>query len=226
MKKLSKILIVLLIIILVISGSVYIDYYIVKSRGVSPKIAIKKNLNNNLVVYNAPFYKVWYCKTKDSYTIGDYGDKDAICPYEYIYDEEDNYTNKKGFKISNHDLTLISEYYNNDMIESINTKNELSNAIYVSSNYGKTIMKEINSSEIKSNDGSSIVLFPEYKKVNNKYEWVYDNTDYYCMNNKGEIALFNEECGEYYSIKMDEKWCKLYSASTLRYHDEVKKLCK
>ncbi|UKI58752.1 MAG: hypothetical protein L6V81_05170 [Clostridium sp.] len=46
-----------------------------------PKIAIKEELNDETTVYKAILYKVWYCKKIiKTLSIGNYSDKDAICP--------------------------------------------------------------------------------------------------------------------------------------------------
>lgn len=230
MKKLSKIFIIIFIILFACSCIVYIDYYIVKSRHTTPKLAIKKQLNENLCVYSAPFYKVWYCKTNDTYTIGDYSDKDAICPCEYKFDEDNNYENSNGVKISKRDLMLISDNYTREMIDSIKNKYELDDAVYVSLNYGKTKYKVVMNNDVplKAIDGNTIILFPEFKLNKDKYEWVYDNQEYYCMNSSGQVTPYlNNLCGTTYTdIKLDEKWCDLYTKSALIYDDDVKELCK
>lgn len=230
MRKLSKVFIIIFIILFACGCAIYIDYYIVKNRHTTPKLAIKKQIDDNQVVYSAFFYKVWYCKTNNMYTIGDYSDKNAICPLEYTFDNDDNYENTNGVKISRRELTLISEIYTTEMIEDIKNKYELEDAVYVSEEYGKTKYKIVmrNDNPLITSDGSTIILFPEFKLNNEKYEWVYDNQNYYCMNSLGEISLFQyNACSPLYSsIKMDDKWCELYTKSTLIYNEEIKNLCK
>lgn len=228
MKKIGKIIIILIVILFACSCLIYIDYFIVKNRTTTPKIAIKKEINESLVVYNAVLYKVWYCKTNDTYTIGGYSDKDAICPIDYEYDDNDNYKNGNNLLISKHDLQLISQIYTSDMIETFNTKSELDDAIYVALHYGMSLNKEltVNGEVLKSSDGSNIVIYPEYKLNNDKYEWVYNEEIKYCMNSKGQIAPYQDNlCGEYEDVKMNEKWCNLYKNSTLVYNDIAKSYC-
>ena len=92
MTKFKKILFIVVIALLVITGALYIDFFFCKHRETHPRIAIKENINDNEVVYKAVFYKVWYCKTTKKYTLGGWGDVDAICPSDYEY-EDGVYTN-------------------------------------------------------------------------------------------------------------------------------------
>ncbi len=229
MKKFTKIFIVMFILFFACACIIYIDYFIVKNKNAIPKLSIKEELSDSLVVYNAAFYRVWYCKTNDTYTIGNYKDKDATCPVEYKFDSDGMYENSKGIKISKHDLKLISDIYSSQAIENIRNVSELEDFIYVASEYGKSKYQVVMKNEvpIRSVDGSNIILFPEFKLNNDEYEWVYDNNIYYCMNAYGEVALFrNNMCGQYTNIKMTDKWCNLYTNSLLVYDDKANKLCK
>ena len=229
MNKIGKILTIIFIVVFSIFCVAYLDFFIAKSRNTTPKLAIKKEINENLVVYNALLYKVWYCKTNDTITLGDYKDVDAVCPNKYTY-ENGFYKNSLGLSISEKDMTLISEIYTSEMIENMSSKSELEDAVYVAVNYGKTLYKKLKeyNSYVKSPDDNYIVVFKNYKQnEKGKYEWVYDEDVKYCLNSKKEVALYEDtECGEYNKIKLDDKWCKLYTNSTLVYKDNIGTLCK
>ena len=66
MKSLKKIFIIIIVLLVVFSGVVYIDYFLVKTKNTFPKIAIKEELNDETTVYKAILYKVWYCKNNKS----------------------------------------------------------------------------------------------------------------------------------------------------------------
>ena len=46
MKSLKKIFIIIIVLLVVFSGVVYIDYFLVKTKNTFPKIAIKEELND------------------------------------------------------------------------------------------------------------------------------------------------------------------------------------
>ena len=66
MRKIIKCLLFILIIIIVFSSIIYIDYFSSKTNGNNPKISIKEE-NENYIVYKAIFYEVYYCKTNKNY---------------------------------------------------------------------------------------------------------------------------------------------------------------
>ena len=103
MKSLKKIFIIIIVLLVVFSGCVYIDYFLVKTKNTFPKIAIKEELNDETTIYKGILYKVWYCKNNKTMSIGSYSDRDAICPKKYTY-TDDYYKNSMGINISKHDL--------------------------------------------------------------------------------------------------------------------------
>lgn len=229
MKKISKILFIIFILILVLGCCTYIDYFIVKRKTTYPKIALKKEISSDLVVYNAIFYRVWYCGTNKTYTIGDYEDVDAVCPKNYTY-KDGYYTNTANVKISKKDLEMINDIYTSEMIENMVDKIAVENAVYVASNYGQKVYKNVvdETGQNKKFNNYQLVSFPKFE-LNTKgdYEWVYDNEELYCLNDKGEISLYlNDKCTTFEKIKMDSQWCKLYINSTLAYNTEASKLCE
>lgn len=229
MKKIKGILFILFIFLLVIASSIYIDYFIVRSRNTTPKIALKKNLDDNLIVYNAVFYRVWYCKTNNKYTIGNYDDLDAICPKKYNYDNGE-YVNSKGITITKKDLSLISEIYNSSVIELIEDKETLNDYVEVALGYGKIKYKnlKVNNVDVKSSDGNNIIVFPEYNEnEDGEYEWIYNEEVKYCLKNNQIAPYVNNKCGKYTSIKMKQKWCETYKKSSdLLRNDDMKLLCQ
>ena len=230
MKKLRKILIIIIVLLVVIAAADYIDYFIAKSRNTYPKISIKKELSDESIVYNAILYKVWYCKTNDTYTIGSYNDKDAICPHNYEY-VDGYYTNSLGIKISKKDLQMISSYdiYTTEMIDNMSSEAQINSAVHVAKEYvEKTKYKTTGK---KTEDGIELVVFPSFtlNKDTGDYSFTYDIEDeknYWCLNNNG-VATYNEGvCGEFKKIKMDEEWCSSYENSTLVYENKIADLCK
>ena len=55
----KKVVIILIAVLVLLSAVIYIDYFIVVNRTSYPKISIKKELDENLSVYNAVLYRVW-----------------------------------------------------------------------------------------------------------------------------------------------------------------------
>lgn len=225
--KINKVLIIIFSIVVLLSLLIYLDYFIAKTNGSSPKISIKKRLDENSYVYKAVLYKVWYCETNKTYTFGDYKDKDAICPKNYSY-VDGYYTNDAGVKISKRDLQLLTNdgIYTSDMVENMTSNKQVEESVSVAYNYGKNKYKKLNE---KSTDGKELVIFPEFKEENNNYKWVYDEEKKYCLkeDSKGiQISEYLEEaCNNYVPLKMDETWCKNYENSTLVYEDGIDKLC-
>lgn len=236
MKKVKIILIVLFIILLVLSGLIYIDYFIVKEKNSIPKISLMEE-EKEFYVYKAPFYKVWKCKSDGSIIIGDYKDPDAICKtnYEFV---NGYYVNANNLKISKKDLYMLTltGVYTHDMVEKMTTQDELSSALYVVSKYETLEYKNVidnNGNELKSIDGFNIVVFPtfEYNKKTDSYNWSYNTKDinnYYCYDNKSKSfsKFVNNACGEAVKLSLDEKWCSLYKTSTLSSNEEISKYCK
>lgn len=220
----------LIILIVIIVAAGYLDFFIAKSRNTYPKISLKKEISEEETVYNALLYKVWYCKTNDTYTIGSYSDKDAICPHNYEY-VDGYYTNSLGIKISKKDLQMISSYdiYTTEMIDNMSSDSQVESAIHVVKDYvEKTKYK---STGKKTEEGIELVVFPKFtsNKGTDDYSFVYDLDDekeYYCLSND-KVATYTENvCGEFKDIKMDEEWCSSYDKSTLVYEEKIADLCK
>ena len=132
MKKIKKILIIFIVVLAVISIAAYIDYFITKTNNTYPKIAIKKKIDDNTTVYTALLYKVWYCDSNKTYTVGSYSDKAAICPKNYSY-TDGYYTNESGIKISKKDLQMLTNdgVYSSEMIENMNSDKQVEEALHV-----------------------------------------------------------------------------------------------
>ena len=229
MKKLVRILIILFILIAVFGAAAYIDYFMIKGKNTYPKLAIKKKLNEDVTVYTALLYKVWYCKTNDTYTIGGYDDKDAICPHDYEY-VDGYYTNSIGIKISKKDIEMLStnDIYTTEMIDNLSSEESVKSALHVVEAYMSKQYKSVNK---KSEEGEDLVVFPTFEldKNTKKYSWVYDLDDtanYYCLSNKQVAKYDGEECGNFEKIKMDKEWCQSYEKSTLIYKNKIEDYCK
>ncbi len=233
MKKIGKILFVIFIFLLVIAGGVYIDFFIAKSQNTYPKISIKKRIDDSLSVYNAPFYRVWYCKDNDTYTIGDYSDSDAVCSITYVYDGG-YYTNGAELKIPKKSLEMIKKNYDPEVIELFNNESSINDAVYVSEKYAKLDYNEVKdeNGKVVKVDKYTLIRIPDFKEVNDKYAWVYDDKKEYCLDikdNKKYYALYNEEegtCGEFELLDIDEKWCSLYVNSKFSFDEELVEKCK
>ena len=154
MKSLKKIFIIIIVLLVVFSGVVYIDYFLVKTKNTFPKIAIKEELNDETTVYKAILYKVWYCKNNKSISIGNYSDRDAICPKKYTY-ENGYYKNNMGIVISKHDLELLisNSIYTSEMIEDINSENDLKEK-------DRVVFKEYSGTKVKL-DGVEYIVIDE-----------------------------------------------------------------
>ncbi len=230
MKKIKKVLFIFFIILLIFAGAVYIDYFIASRNNTHPKIAIKKEIDDDLFVYNGVFYRMWYCKANDTYTIGDYEDSDAVCAIAYEYDKG-FYTNGAGIKISKHDLEMIREVYDSEVIETLNSDNVVENAVYVAENYAKLNYKEVEEDGKKVKSGKYVLInLPDFIEKNNKYSWTIDESKSYCLDESGDIkkyAPYEENvCGEFVNLTYDSKWCDLYKNSKLYFDDKVNEMCK
>lgn len=229
MKKLKKIMLILLLVVVLFSAAAYIDYFIVVKKTTHPKIALKKIINEDLEVYNSIFYRVWYCKLNNTYTIGSYSDKDAICNNTLKYDKDGNYTNALDVTIACDNMKLISEFYSYDVISGM-TSEEVEDSIYVANNAYKVKYKYIldtDGDKQETHSGYNLIQFPELK-LNSKdeYEWVYDD-QLYCINANREIALYiDEECSTFEPFTLDKKWCTLYKQSNLANSKEALEMCK
>lgn len=233
MKRYKKIILIIVGILVLISVFAYIDFFNTKANNTSPKMSIKEEIDENTIVYKALFYKVWYCKSNKVYTIGDYSDRDVICPRDYSYDNG-YYTNEQGIKISKRDLQLLTNdgVYTSEMIENMNSNSQIEDAIHVAYNYGLNNYKQLSSKE-KSSDGNKIVMLPVFKEVEGNFKWVYDEEDtnnYYCMKEKDDSIYYakydNKKCGKFEEVVMDEKWCSNYRNSTLISVEGIEKYCK
>ena len=219
MKKIKRILFILFIFLLTIAGAVYIDFFIASRNNSYPKISIKKDLGDGLVVYNAVFYRMWYCNANDTYTLGDYNDPEAVCRIVYDYDKG-YYTNGADLKISKHDLEMIRDVYASEVIETMNSDTAISNAIYVAENYKKLEYKIVTDEKEKQVKQGKyfIATFPEFKEKGDDYEWV-DGETQYCIDESEDIkkyAPYEEgKCGEFVNLTFDTKWCELYTNSKL-----------
>lgn len=229
MKKLKLISLILLVAVVLFSAAVYIDYFVVTRRTTYPKIALKKELSDDLLVYNSVFYRVWYCKINKTYTIGNYSDMDAICSNTLKYDKNGDYTNANDVKIESNNMKLISSFYSYEAI-GIMSSDEVEDAIYVANNAYKVKFKYLLDSDgdkVETHSGYNLIQFPKYE-LNNKdeYEWVYSK-DYYCLDGNGQIAPYqDEECGSFVSIGIDSRWCNLYKSTNLSDSKEAKMLCE
>lgn len=220
----KKLFVAIIILLLIFCGVCYIDYFLVKTKGSFPKIAIKKvDKDKHVTIYNAVLYKVWYCEDENKILIGGYGDPDNQCSNPLIY-KDGYYINESNVKISKQDYDiLISEgIYTNDMINIMLNNKEVNDAVYVANNY------MLHKYEIVEEEKNYLlVVFPELKEKKNNYIWVYpENEDsYYC--------LFKKDGREYYSkyengkcsneeklLEYDQKWCSLYKSSTLVFLEE------
>lgn len=227
-----KILIIILILLLVGASVVYIDYFLMKQNNTYPKIALKEKLSEGSYVYKAIFYKVWYCENTDVYTIGNYKDIDAVCMKEYKYDDKGYYTNESNLKISQRDLTLISEYYGHEVIENMNSKEVLENAVNVSYIYGRNKYKELLNDQNKNvvSNGYNLVVLPDFVLNEGKYEWVYNEEIKYCLKKDGNdeyLAEYNgTKCLEFKKIEYDSTWCENYKSSKLGFDEKINKMCE
>ena len=230
MKKFKRILFVIFIFLLIAAGVIYIDYFFASRNNTNPRIAIKKQIDDNLFVYNGAFYRMWYCKSNDTYTISDYKDSDGVCDPEYEY-VNGYYTNGAGIKISKHDLEMIVSIYDEDVIETFNSDSVLENAVYVAENYSKLKYKEIEENEKVVKAGKYVLIeFPVFKEVKEKYTWVYEDEKRYCLDDTGDIkkyALYTDNvCGEFANITYDKKWCDLYVNSKLFFDEKINEICR
>ena len=232
MRLIKKILIIILVLLILGGGIVYIDYFLVKTKNIVPKLSIKEEQNADLIVYKAIFYKVWYCKTNDTITLGNYNDPDAICPREYEY-VDGYYTNSLGVSISQKDLELIKNgIYTSEMIEAMKSESEVKDAVYIAYNYGKIKYQKAldeNKKELKSSNGMNLIVFPEFIEENGEYKWIYNSEKYYCLNETDNTysEYIEEKCDQnYQKITLDKEWCGKYKNSILVYNDEIKKICE
>lgn len=226
MRKIIKCLLFIMIIIIVFSSIIYIDYFSSKTNSTNPKIAIKEE-NENYIVYKAAFYEVYYCKTNKKYIFADYNEE-VVCPNNYKY-VDGYYTNGEDFKISKRDLQLLTNdgVYTSEMIENIKSENEIKKDINVAYEFGLKNYKVLEEEE-----EYNVVVFPnKFDEVDDNYDWIFnEDGDKYCL--KGEnynylVAKYNDgKCGKYEKVKMKEEWCEAYKTSTLVYLKGIENLCK
>ena len=168
MKNSKKVIIFLIVALVFFSAAVYIDYFVVVNRTSYPKISFKKQIDENLSVYNAILYRVWYCELNDTYTIGDYNDKDAICSNTLKYDKDGNYTNANGITISAENMKLISAFYSYEIIGNMSGE-DVEDALYVIKNAHKVKYKyyiDKTGDEQESHSGYKLIIFPKYEIKN------------------------------------------------------------
>jgi len=219
----KRFVIILLLVCVVFFSLVYVDYFNTKTNNTYPKLSLKSE-NDDAVIYTAVLYRVWYCKTNKKYMIGSYSE-DSICPKNYEY-TNDTYTNTNGISISKRDLQLLTNdgIYTSEMIENMNSKKQVDDAVHVAYDYMKNVYKVVNETE-----SNKIIIFPEFKEKDGRYEWVYeeDENSYYCLSSDEKMyaKYDNVECGKFVPFKMDSKWCQAYQNSTLVYEDHIEDLC-
>ena len=217
----KKILIIVIIVLVILASLIYVDYFNAKTNNTFPHLALKSE-NDDAVIYTAILYRVWYCKVNKMYVIGSYSEEN-VCPKNYAY-VNDVYTNNLGVDISKKDLQLLTKdgVYTSEMIENMTNSKQVEDAVYVAYNYLNKNYKVVNETE-----KNKIIVFPEFKEVDDGYEWVYNEEEYYCLSSdeKSYAKYDNEICGKFEPFKMDEKWCNLYKNSTLIYDDSVSELC-
>ncbi len=219
----KRFIVVLIILLIVLFSLVYVDYFNTKANNTFPKLSLKSE-NDDAVIYTAVLYRVWYCKANKKYMIGSYSE-DNICPKNYEY-KNGVYVNEEGIAISKKDLQLLTNdgIYTSDMIEKMNSDEQVKSAVHVAYDYLKNMYRVVNETE-----ANKIIVFPEYKEVDGNYKWVYDEEDnYYCLSSdeKSYAPFNNQVCGKYEAFKMDEEWCKSYKNSTLVYEDKVSEFCE
>ncbi len=230
MKNIKKVIIFLIVALVFFSAAVYIDYFVVVNRTSYPKISFKKQIDENLSVYNAILYRVWYCKLNDTYTIGNYNDKDAICSNALKYDKDGNYTNANGVTISAENMKLISAFYSYEIIGNM-SGDDVEDALYVIKNAYKVKYKyyvDKAGDQQESHSGYKLIIFPKYELKGNEVKWLYSE-DYYCINEKNEIAKYikeDEDCFTFQEIGIDKKWCDLYKQSNINGSKIAEELCK
>lgn len=235
MKLFKKVSILIIVLLVVLSAFAYIDYFLVKINGKIPILSVKKEIKEKeVIVYSALFYKVWYCTSDKTMTIGSYSDAEVSCSSSYDF-VDGYYTNESGIKISKKDMAMLTSQniYTKEMIEMMSSNSSVNDGIYVSDKYFSSVPKKINN----INDKVSLVTFPEFLENNGNYEWIYNQDDeskYYCMKSGTSdyetmySKYINGKCSEDYNpIKMDDRWCSLYKSSTLINNpDLVKGLCE
>lgn len=233
-KKIFALIIITLVILIVLT---VIDYYCVKNNDIFPRVAVKHEYKDkDMTIYNALFYKLYYCTSNNSKILVSYSDDEPTCPSKYKF-ENDYYTNSVSLKISKHDINIMTynNIYTKEMIDIMSSNEEVNNALYVVNEYIKTKYKELDEKTSSNLDiNYQLITFPEfiYDKDKDNYELKYDEKqNIYCLqtDNKTKEKMYsiyeNGECLlDYKPLKMTDKWCELYKNSTLIY--EGNNLCK
>ena len=220
----KKYIIIVVLILIVFSSLVYVDYFNTKTNNTYPHLALKSE-NDDAIVYTAVLYRVWYCKANKMYMIGSYTE-DNICPRNYEY-SNGIYTNSNGITISKKDLQMLSNdgIYTSEMIENMTNNKQVEDALYVVDSYMSKVYKVVD-----ENETNKIIIFPEFKEVDGHYSWVYEEKEdnYYCLSTdeKSYAKMINNQCTKYEPFIMDKKWCELYKNSTLVYDEKLSDLCK
>jgi len=236
---LKKIVIFVSILVVIFAAVVYIDYFLVKNKGYLPKISIKQEDSvKQSTIYKSFFYKVIKCNVDNSIIISNYNTDDDVCPRDVKY-VDGFFTNSSGLKISKKNYILMSylNIYTFNNIDKMTTNQEVTDAVYVSYNYGnnKYIIKE--NSEFE-HDGEEVKLAVFQNFDESDYSFKIDESikeKIKCTKkNDDDIYVFsdydleNKTCkGEFKKITMDKKWCDLYKNSTLIYSiDNENKYCE
>lgn len=236
MTVVKRIFALIIIALLILTILTIIDYYCVKNNDIFPRVALKHEYNDkDMTIYKALFYKLYYCDSNNSKILVSYSDDEPTCPSKYKF-ENDYYTNSVSLKISKHDIGIMTynNIYTKEMIDVMNSNEEVSNALYVVNEYIKTKYKELD--EKISNEGINyqLINIPElvYNKDNDNYELKYDEKqNIYCLqiDSKTKEKMYsvydNGKCLlDFKPLKMTDRWCELFKNSTLVY--EGNNLCK
>lgn len=214
-----KLLYLIVVILIIFSGVVYIDYFLVKTQNKTPKISIKEKVTDkNMVVYKAIFYKVWYCENDKKFVIGSYDDPDATCTSDIKFDDG-YYTNESGAKISKRDYAIMrsSDIYTDESIK-LMSSNDVINAVYVASEYESKKYKVY-----REFTGLRTVHFPSFNEETLKWEYNDENPSYYCLYDDNTISQYVSGSGcssDKVPFKFDSKFCSLYENSTIKTFDE------
>lgn len=214
-----KLLCLIVVILIIFSGVVYIDYFLVKTQNKTPKISIKEKVTDkNMIVYKAIFYKVWYCENDKKFVIGSYDDPDATCTSDIKFDDG-YYTNESGAKISKRDYAIMrsSDIYTDESIK-LMSSNDVINAVYVASEYESKKYKVY-----REFTGLRTVHFPSFNEKTLKWEYNDDNPIYYCLYDDNTISQYISGSGcssDKVPFKFDSKFCSLYENSTIKTFDE------
>lgn len=214
-----KLLSLIIIVLIVFSGVVYIDYFLVKTQNKVPKISIKEKVaDKNMVIYKAIFYKVWYCENDKKFVIGSYDDPDATCSSNIAFDDG-YYINESGAKISKRDYTIMrtNDIYSDEDIK-LMSSSDINDAIYVVTEYENKKYKVY-----REFTGLKTVYFPSFNETTLTWEYNDEEPVYYCLFDDNSISLYVRGSGcssDKTEFKFDSKFCSLYEKSTIKTFDD------